>query len=187
MNTTFRKFALGALIAALIVVALPLASVYAAGLIDTATPPAPSTPDPTIVKARLELAFARQRVMVARIGMEVANFDLVAKDAQILIDRAKANGKDVSALQAAFDAFKVAFEKGKPIYDQANSIVLSHSGFDGNGNLTDLEKAKATVKSLAETLKQYRDTVGDAFKNLREAIQAFRQANPRPTKTPTQP
>jgi hypothetical protein len=184
MTTFFRKFILGALIAALTLVALPLSSAFAAGATDTATPPAPSTPDPTITKARIELVFARQQVQVARIGVEVANFDLISKNAQTLIDKAKANGKDVSAVQAAFEAFKAAFEKGKPIYEQANALVRSHSGFDGNGKVTDLEKAKATVKGLAESLKQYRDTVGEAFKTLREALKAFREANPRPTRTP---
>ena len=79
MTTIFRKFILGALIAALVIAALPLASVYAAGATDTATPPAPTIPDPTIAKARIELAFARQQVKVARIGVEVANFDLSAR------------------------------------------------------------------------------------------------------------
>src|SRR5512133_3979992 len=187
MTTPIRKFLLGLLIAALIVVALPLASVYAAGAIDTATPPAPSTPDPAIANARLELMFARQQVKVARIGAEVANFDLVAKDTQMLIDKAKANGKDVTALQSAFDSFKAAFEKGKPIYEQADALVRSHSGFDGNGNVTDAEKAKATIKSIAENLKQYHDTVSGPFKVFRDTLKALREANPRPTKTPAQP
>lgn len=187
MTTTVRKIILGVLIAALIIVAVPLASAYAAGMKDTSTPPAPSTADPTVAKARIELAFARQQVRIARIGAEVANFDLIARDTQILIDKAKAKGKDVTALQAAFDAFKAAFEKGKPIYEQADALVRSHAGFDGNGNATDIAKAKDTVKSQAATLKQYHDTVGDSFKAFREAIKAFRQANPGPNQTPIQP
>jgi hypothetical protein len=187
MTTTSRKFILGALIAALVIVALPFTSVYAAGVSNTVVLLAPSTPDPAVANARLELVFARQQVKVARIGAEIANFNLVSKDTQILIDRAKANGKDITALQAAFDAFKAAFEEAKPIYEQADALVRSHSGFDGNGNVTDAEKAKATVKSVAENLKQYRDDVSGPFKAFRDALKAFREANPRPTKTPTQP
>jgi len=186
MTTTLRKFVLGTLIVAFVIFALPLASVYAAGASDIANPPA-STPNSANAGTRIELVFARQQVKVARISAEVANFTLVAKDTQILIDKAKANGKDVTALQAAFDAFKAAFEKGKPIYEQADALVRSHSGFDGNGNVTDVEKAKATVKSVAENLKQYRDTVSEPFKALHDAMKAFRAANPRPTKAPTQP
>ena len=188
MTTIFRKFILGALIAALAIAALPLASAYAAGSNGPSTPPAPGTPrDPTIVKARLELVFARQQMKVARIGEAVANYDNMTKNVQTLIDKAKEKGKDVSAVQAVFDAYKAAFEKGKPIYEQAKTTVAAHDGFDANGKVTDLEKAKATVKSVADTLKQYRDTVGDAFRTLREAIKAFREANPRPTPVPTQP
>ncbi len=187
MTTLFRKFVLIGLIAALVILALPLASVSAAPAIDPGTPPAPSTPDPNLAKARLELAFARQQVQVARIGVEVANFDLISRDVQILLDKARENGKDVVALQAAFEAFKAAFEKGQPLYEQAAASLRSHSGFDGNGQVTDLEKARATVKSLAETLKQYRETTGEVFRAFREALRAFREANPRPRRAPAQP
>lgn len=185
MTTIFRKFILGALIVALALVALPLTVAFAAGSNDPATPPAPGTPkDPVIVNARLELVFARQQMKVTRIGEAVANYDNMIKNVQTLIDKAKENGKDVSAVQAAFDSYKAAFVAGKPIYEQAAALVAKHDGFDASGKVTDTEKAKATVKSLAESLKQYRDTVGEAFKTLREALKAFREANPRPTKTP---
>jgi hypothetical protein len=188
MTTIFRKFILGALIVAFAIAALPLASAFAAGSDDPSTPPAPGTPpNPAVVKVRLEFAFARQQYNVQRIGLAIDNSDVLFTRTQALIDKAKENGKDVSAVQTAFDAYKIAFEKGKPLYAQAKLIVTAHSGFDANGRVTDTEKAKATVKSLADILKQHRDTVGKAFKALQDAIKAFRQANPRPTPTPTQP
>jgi methyl-accepting chemotaxis protein len=179
MTTIFRKFILGALIVALALAALPLTSAFAAGSNDPATPK-----DPAKVNARLELAFARQQMKVTRVGEAIANYNAMITNVQTLIDKAKEKGKDVSAVQAAFDAYKAAFVKGKPIYEQAAALVAKHDGFDVSGKVTDTEKAKATVKSLAESIKQYRDTVGEALKTLREAIKAFREANPRPTKTP---
>jgi hypothetical protein len=188
MTTLFRKFILGALIAALALAALPLTSVFAAGALDPVTPPTPGTPrDPAIATARLELAFARQQIRIARIGEAVVNYDLMTKNVQILLDKAKANGKDVSAVQTAFDAYKAAFAKAKPFYDQAKAIATAHGGFDANGKVTDLEKAKATVKSLADIFRQYADTLDGTLRTLREAIQAFRLANPRPVPTPVKP
>ncbi len=187
MKNLLRKFVLGALLIALAVAALPFNSALAAGLQETGTPPAPGTPkDPAALNARLELAFARQKLVVERIGLAVNNFPLLTKNVQTLLDKAKANGKDVAALQAAFDAYQAAFEKAKPSYEQAKTILGTHDGFDANGKVTDAEKAKATLKSLAEPLKQYRLTIGESLKNLREALKAFRAANPRtPEVTPT--
>ena len=73
MQTIFRKLTMLALVAALAFAALPLSTTYAAGLNDTSTPPAPANPsDPTLVKARLELAFAGQHSMLG--GTEQAQF-----------------------------------------------------------------------------------------------------------------
>lgn len=186
MTTTLRKIILGVLIAAVALVALaaaalPLTSAFAAGSKDSATPPAPD-----IVKARLEMAFASQQMRITRISAAVTNYDLLTKNMQRLLDRAKSNGKDVSAIQTAFDAYQAAFEKGRPLYEQAKTIAAAHTGFDTAGNVTDAEQAKATVKSLAGVLRPYGETVGTAFKALHQAIQAFRLANPRsaPSSTP---
>ena len=47
----------------------------------------------------------------------------------------------------------------------------------------DPEKAVETIKSLAEKNHDIRAIIGPSGKALREAIQAFREANPRPEKT----
>jgi hypothetical protein len=188
MQTIFRKLTVVALLIALVFAALPLSSSYAAGISDTATPPAPGVKaDPALVKARLELTFSRQQMRVLVIGQAVTNFDLVSANVQKLLDKARERGLDVSAVQAAFTAYKEAFNRGKPFYEQAKEIVNARPGFNPAGKVTDIEQAKTTVKSLADVIKQYRDTVGASFKALREAIKAFREANPRPTPTPSVP
>ena len=188
MTTIFRKFVLGALIATLAITALPFTSAFAAGSTDPATPPAAGAlKNPTLVNDRLELAFARQQFHVQRIGLVISDSTAAFARVQALLDKAKANGKDASAVQAAFDAFKTAFGQGQTFYEQAKSIAAGHVGFDANGKVTNVEQAKATVKSLNAALKQYRDTVQPAFKTLREAVKAFRTANPKATKTPTAP
>ena len=106
--------------------------------------------------------------------------DELIEKVQKLIDRAKANGKDVSAVQAALDAFKVAVKEAQPIYESIKGIVNSHQGFDSNGKVTDPQKAKETVQSMHAKFKEIRDTLNGTGRALREAIRAFRQGNPRP-------
>jgi len=178
MKILFRKTILFALVAALGLAAMPFVSAYAAGENDP-TPPPPAIGQIRI--QRLERVWARQLRIYKRMGR---TDELITK-VQELIDRAKANGKDVSAVQAALDGFKEAAKDAQPIYESIQGIVNSHQGFDSNGRVTDPEKAKETVQAMHDKFKEIRDAMNGTGKALRQAIQAFRQANPRPQSTPT--
>ena len=177
IKTFFTKTILFALVAALGLASLSVFSVgaAAAGLND------PPSPQRQISNERLERIWARQLRMYEHLGKT----DEFIEKVQKLIDRASANGKDVSAVQAALDAFADAWKDAKPIYESMKGIIHSHQGFDDNGKVTDLEKAKETVKAMAEKLREIKAAMGGTGKALREALQAFREANPRPTRTPT--
>lgn len=180
MKTLFRKTILFALIAALGVASLPFASASAAGEYD---PPAPEQCQ--ISNGRLERVWARQLRLYERIGNGFERENRFVERVQGLIDRAQDNGKDVSAVQAALDAFEAGVKDANPIYESANGIISSHQGFDDNGQVTDPEKAQETVNAMREKLKEIKDAMGGTCKALREAIKAFREANPRPQSTPT--
>jgi hypothetical protein len=109
--------------------------------------------------------------------------DFVAK-VQKLLDRASAKGKDVSAVQAALDAFTVALKNAKPVYESMKGIINSHQGFDASGKVTDPEKAKETVQAMHAKMQEIKTAMNGTGKALHEAIKAFREANPRPVKTP---
>ena len=175
MKTWFRKTILFAWIAALGLASLPLVSVAAQG---TQDPPPPQGP---VTNEKLEQVWARQLRAYERLGQVE---DAIAR-AQRLIDRANADGKDVSAVQAALDTFKVAAKEAKPIYESMHGIVNGHLGFDAQGKVTDPEKAKETVRTMGEKLKEIKEAMGGTGKALHEAIKAFREANPRPEKVPT--
>jgi hypothetical protein len=179
MKALFRKTILFALIAALGLAVMPFLSVSAAGAKDPTPPPSAGQ----IRTERLERVWARQ----LRIYEQMGRTDELIEKVQKLLDRAKANGKDVSAVQAALDAFKAAAKEAQPIYESIKGIVNSHQGFDSNGKVTDLEKAKETVQSMHDKFKEIRDTMNGTRKALRDAIRTFRQANPplRPTPTST--
>ena len=177
MKTLFRKTILFAIIAALGLASLPFVSAYAAGEND------PTPPPPTVGRIRterLERIWARQLRIYERMGR---TDEWIAR-VQKLIDRARENGKDVSAVQAALDAFEAAAKDAQPIYESIKGIVNSHQGFDSNGKVTDPEKAKETVQAMHDKFKEIRDALNGTGKALREAIRAFRQANPLPQPTP---
>ena len=174
MKQFFKKTILLALVAALGLAAMPFVSVSAAGANDPSTPP-------QMTNERLETIWARQ----LRAYERMSHTDEFVAKVQKLIDRAKENGKDVSAVEAALDAFEVQVKEAHPIYESAKGIINSHQGFDSDGNVTDPEKAKETVKAMGEKLKQIREAMDGTGKALKEAIKAFRAANPRPEKTPT--
>jgi hypothetical protein len=176
MKTLFKKTILFALVAALGLASLPFVSVSAAGMYD---PPVP--PQKQLSNERLERIWARQLRRYERFGR---SDELVAK-AQKLIDRAKANGKDVSSLQTALDAFAAALKKAQPIYESTKGIVNSHQGFDNTGKVTDPVKAQETVLDLRAKFQEIKIAMNGTGKALREAIREFRAANPRPQPTST--
>jgi hypothetical protein len=174
----FTKTISFALLVALGLASLPVLSVSAAGL-DDQTPSA--QPQREITNERLERIWARQLTAYNRLGKT----DQFIERVQKLIDRASANGKDVSAVQAALDAFADAWKDAKSIYESMNGIVNSHQGFDDNGKVTDPERAKETVREMREKFDEIRNALDGTGKALREAIRTFREANPRPVKTPS--
>ena len=177
MKTLIRKTIFVALVAVLTFTAMPRVSASAAGENDP-TPPPPAVGQ--IRTQRLERVWARQLRLYRRMGRAD---ELIVK-VQKLVDRARENGKDVAAVQAALDAFKAAAKNAQPIYESAGEIISSHPGFDNNGTVTDPEKAKETVQAMHDKFKEIRDAMNGTGKALRQAIRAFRQANPRPQTIP---
>ncbi len=174
MKNLFKKTVLFALVAALGLASLPFVSAAAAGPTSTPVPP-----QGQLSNERLERIWARQLRHYKRMGRANILVDRV----QMLIDRAKANGKDVSAVQAALDAFEAALKNAQPIYESTKGIVNSHQGFDDNGKVIDPVAAQQTVLAMHAKFQAIRDALNGTGKALRDAIRAFRQANPQPTPT----
>ena len=97
----FKKTVLLALVAGLAAASLPFVSVAAQGANDPTPPPAGQ-----ISNEKLEQVWARQLQRYERMGKAE---DFVAK-IQKLLGRATANGKDVSAIQSALNAFTAALK-----------------------------------------------------------------------------
>ena len=163
---------------------IPLASVYAI------TPPVPmatpiTTPKPTQRGTdRLVQVWTREQAINVKLGTFMNDVDQRITKGQELINKARANGKDTSAVQTALVAFSAAVKQAQPIYQSAQGIVSSHSGFDANGQVTDPAQALTTVQGLGGKFKDIHQLLQGPRVALRDAIKAFRQANA-PTAAPT--
>jgi len=162
-----------ALILGIGLAAFPATRVFAAGLNDPSNPPG----DHPKVDALLEKIWAREQTLYQRQNDRLAKADEFFARVQSGIDKATAKGYDASGIQAALDALQTAVEAARPIHANAASLIAAHAGFDANGKVTDRAQARETVKLLGQSLRDYRSTVGDPFKALREAVKAFRKAH----------
>jgi hypothetical protein len=173
VTALLKKALVLALILAIGLAAVPATTVSAAGLNDQDNPPS----DHPMLDARLEKVWAREQAIYQRQDDRLAKADEFFAKVQSGIDKAIAKSYDASAIQAALDALETAVDAARPIHENAASIIAAHAGFDANGKVTDRAQARETVKLLGQSLKDYRSTVGDPFRALREAVKAFREAH----------
>lgn len=166
MKKLISKLMMAIVVVAMVLAAFPAKKAYAAD----ENPPVPS-------KVRLEKLWSRIQKAYERIGKAFEDTDAHISRFQGVIDKAAATGKDVSAMQAALDAYKAALTATRPQYEVLGLTIRTHSGFNANGEVTDAEKAFAAVKEARGQLKSIKDSMGGAFKALHEAIKAFREAN----------
>lgn len=186
MNRTvksLKRYAMLVLVFALILGLVPMSTAYAAGSSIDDTPPT----DPTVRIVQLSKVWERLQNAYERHGFRLERADNFIENLQSKIDQASQNGKDTAGVQAALDGFAQAIKDANPIHQHAKGVIASHKGFDADGNVTDRLLASETVQALGQNLKEVRDLVGDPFKLLRDALKAFREANPRefPVRTET--
>jgi len=168
MKKLINKMVLAVLVSALVFAAFPVTSAFAQD---------ENPPKQGLSNEKLEEIWARQSDTYKRLGKLFTDGDTRVAKIQERIEKAKANGKDVTALQTALDNFESALKKSKPIYENMKGVFSSHQGFDANGKVTDAEKAKATLKDLRGKVQEFKSAMGDTGKALREALQSFREAN----------
>lgn len=166
MKNMFSKLMLSMLVAALAMAAVPVSSAYAAD----ENPPAPDN-------ARLEKAWERLSAAYEKLGKAFEDIDAHIAKFQGMIDKAASNGKDVTDLQSALDAYESALTATRPQYEDLGQTIRAHSGFDANGKVTDAVTALETLKEVREQMKSIKDGMGGTFKALQEAAKAFREAN----------
>lgn len=179
-----RVLALGLLVVGLVGVmalAFPVQAVQAAAVDEPASPP-----DGQIAPALvMERAFARAGKLHERQEKLFEGADKLQNRLETLVEKAGAAGKDVSAIETALGNLETAKVAARTAYDHAGAILEAHNGFDADGKVTDEAAARTTLQNFQDATKEVRETLGAAMKELKEAFQAYREANPKPA--PTEP
>ncbi len=111
----------------------------------------------------------------------------IAARAQELIDKAKSNGKDTTALESALANFKTAIGQAQAAHDKAVGILNAHDGFDGAGKMTDPDKAEATLKAVRDALRDGQEALRSGTRDFREAVRQWRLANKAQKQSTPQP
>ena len=166
----FQKTILAALIVALMVAALPLTNVFAAG-------------NNEISNDRLEAVWQRMQNRYERVGKMFDNDTKLIDRAGKMIDRLKQEGKPTAELESALKAYEDALKVARPVYESCKGIINSHKGFDASGKVTDAEQAKETVKSLGEKFGEIRNAMDGSGKALIQLMKSIREQS-KPAATP---
>jgi len=158
-------------------VAVPAAPAYA----DDGTPPTPERSRDR--GARLEQVFEREKDWLSRQSDNLGKAGAASQKLSGLIEKAKANGVDVSSLEAALATFESQIAVAGQQHEEAAAIIDAHSGFNGGGKVTDPDLALETVKSAGGALREAAQTMKEAGQGLRQAVKAWREAHPGPQPT----
>ncbi len=168
----FKKTILSALIAALVLTALPLTGVSAAGQTDP-IPPAQGQ----VSNERLENIWARMNRRYERLGNFFDKSDELTARAEAMIAYLAEKGESTAELEAALAAFENAVKDAHPIYESCNGIINSHRGFDSDGKVTDAGQAKETIKELGAKFGEIKTAMNGTGKALLELMKAIREAH----------
>lgn len=160
-------------VATLAAFAMPSVNAQAQAALEPTPPPAPGERR----GMRLERTWMRQQRTYSRLTFMFDHAQQRIVRAQELIDQATAKGRDTAGLQAALDGYATAVQSARPAFESVKGILASHKGFDADGRVTEAELAEATVRSMAEQLREIRDVLLNPARALGDALRAFREAN----------
>jgi hypothetical protein len=168
-----RKFTLAILILAFGLALIPASSAFAAGSSSGITPPA----NDTIGNGRLERMWAHAKRVYDREGFLLSLTDGFITRVQNLIDRAKTNGWDVSAVQSALNAFDSVIPAASAAHLPGAAILTGHAGFDSQGKVADRTAAIGSINSLEQVIRDTHAAMNGTGKALKDAVRAFREAH----------
>ena len=151
----------------------PTQSVEAQGL---QTPRATRTPDPDKL-AKLAEYFQKEQTWLSQQAAHLQTAYEGAAKVQELIDAARAEGKDVSSLEAALAAYNSGLAQAQADHDNAASIIAAHNGFDDSGAVVDVASARQTAQNARWSLNAAHIQLRQSVRALKQALQDWKAAN----------
>jgi hypothetical protein len=164
-----RKIVLAVVVLAIALTMLPAVSANAAGLNDQVV----SASDQQFFP-RVERLWQRAQRIYERQGDRLERSDAFIARAQVRIDWASQNGRDMTTVQSALDAMAAVIPAVRTVHQQGASIIANHKGFDANGLVTDKDAAVTTVRALFQVIKDTRAAMNGTGKAFIEAVRELR-------------
>lgn len=122
---------------------------------------------------RLAWLYQKELKLLDRQQERLENTAQVAGKVEEMISKAREKGLDVSALEAALQDYQAGVAEAQMEHNEAAEILETHAGFDENGNVTDIQAAKETVREAHKHLMQAHRTLEQNARQLRMAIRQW--------------
>ena len=117
--------------------------------------------------------FRYQESTTAFIGVSLENESDSMSRAEACIEDLIEKGKYVTELEEAVVQFETLIEEDENAYSAVQRLVDLHSGFDDQGKVEDLVKARETVYAIERYLSTARGNIVETVWVVFEAIQAY--------------
>jgi hypothetical protein len=114
----------------------------------------------------LRLRIAQARSLEEMLKREARRGDEIAAK----ITRAKAEGKDTTAIEQALAAYREKLYAAHAYWQTAADTLKAHAGFSDGGKVTNADQARATLKAAGSALEQAYRTARGAEEQLNKAI-----------------
>jgi len=123
----------------------------------------------------LNRTFRYQKSMTAFIGAALEDAGSSMLRAEERIDKLVEDEKDAAGLEEALSQFEILIEEAENAYSAAQSLVDLHSGFNDQGRVKDLEKARETINAIEPYLSTTRKNIVEAVRVVYEAVKAYQE------------
>ncbi len=153
---------------------LLLAAVLTGVLAFPSTALAMPAPDP--IDDALAKSYQAEQQWLAQQQVHLQKMDEAAAKVQEVIDKAVAEGYDVSALRNALAVFDSQMATVEAEHQTAANLLAAHHGFDENGSVTDRQAARQTLLDARQALRQAHLTMSQAAMDLRQAVKEWKEA-----------
>ena len=88
----------------------------------------------------------------------------------------QAAGYDTSVLETGLSKLRTKIDEAQDHLNTAARILADHAGFDDDGNVTDPQQARETMKNAREAMQDVGKALHDGREEFREAFQSYRQS-----------
>jgi hypothetical protein len=111
--------------------------------------------------------------------------NIIARSEEWIAEQ-KAEGEDVSDLEAALSAFKNAVVQAYDYHDEAAGLLSSPAGFDSTGKVTDETAARETLRNARIALRGAHLSLEKGVADFRLEVYEWRKAHqPEEVETPS--